>query len=102
MEQDNNQGQSRFLIAAVLSMLVLFAWSYFFTSPAPEGNTNANTAAPEQAAAPTPAEADPQQQQAAEQPAETQDNVPQRQIVIRSPLYEVTLEDRKSTRLNSS
>ena len=94
MEQDNNQGQSRFLIAAVLSMIVLFAWSYFFTSPAPEGNTNANTAAPEQTAAPTPAVPDPQQQQAAEQPAETQDIVPQRQIVIRSPLYEVTLDSK--------
>src|SRR5690606_24116369 len=92
MEQDNKQGQSRFLIAAVLSMVVLFAWSYFFTPRAPEGDANTNTATAEQAAAPAPSEtpAPP-----AEQPAaEVQDNVPQREVVIRSPLYEVKLNSK--------
>ena len=90
MEQDK-QGQSRFLIAAVLSMVVLFAWSYFFTPRAPEGNANANTAAAEQAAAPAPAETPAAP---TEQPSEVQDNVPQREIVIRSPLYEVKLNSK--------
>ena len=91
MEQDK-QGQSRFLIAAVLSMVVLFAWSYFFTPRAPEGDANANTATAEQAAAPAPAETPAAP---AEQPAaEVQDNVPQREVVIRSPLYEVRLNSK--------
>ncbi|HSI89333.1 MAG TPA: membrane protein insertase YidC [Pyrinomonadaceae bacterium] len=90
MEQDK-QGQSRFLIAAVLSMVVLFAWSYFFTPRAPEGNANANTATAEQAAAPAPAETPAAP---TEQPSEVQDNVPQREIVIRSPLYEVKLNSK--------
>ena len=41
----NNQNQSRFLIAAVLSMVVLFGWSYFFAPKKPAVTENANVAA---------------------------------------------------------
>lgn len=76
-------------------MVVLFAWSYFYspTKPADDSNTAANTVAnntqpaPTQAT-PTPAAAqDPQQQPAV-------DSVPNRQIKIKAPLYEVTLDSK--------
>jgi YidC/Oxa1 family membrane protein insertase len=98
MDNSNNQGnQSRFLIAAVLSMLVLLGWSYFYTPrkpPADESNSNTaantNTApAPtaQQTAAPSP---QPAQQLA----VSTSDVVPNRTITIRTPLYEVKLDSR--------
>jgi YidC/Oxa1 family membrane protein insertase len=96
MDNSNNQSsQSRFLIAAVLSMVVLLGWSYFYTPkrPATE-DTNANTAANTN---PTP----PAQQQPvapaapAQQPvALTADTTPNRTITIRSTLYEVKLDSR--------
>ncbi|MGH9945938.1 MAG: membrane protein insertase YidC [Pyrinomonadaceae bacterium] len=79
------------MIAAVLSMVVLFGWSYFFapTKPIENANTaaNANAApAPAQtiAATPTPAPT----------PLATgnTDDTPSRSITITSPLYEVTLD----------
>ena len=97
MDNSNNQSQSRFLIAAVLSMVVLFGWSYFFApTPPPADNTNsaanANTAAapsPEQTAVPTP-QAQPQPDQA----AALADTTPQRVITVKSPLYEVQLDSK--------
>lgn len=97
MDNSNNQNQYRFLIAAVLSMLVLFTWSYFFTPTQPVDNTNtavvSNTGQPaaeqDQAAAQpaaTPAEQAPE--------AAVPDNIPNRQITIRSPLYEVTIDSK--------
>jgi YidC/Oxa1 family membrane protein insertase len=95
VEQQNNQNQSRFLIAAVLSMVVLFGWSYFFAPtppPADQANTAADTnsspTAPETAAA-APQPAAPDQTQAAVPAPEAN---PARTITIRSPLYEVTLD----------
>ncbi len=100
-QQNNSSNQSRFLIAAVLSMAVLFGWQYFFApQPDPNANTNANTAATANtatnsntetatAATQTPAPAaDP----AAAQPAP--DANPARTITIKSPLYEVTLDSK--------
>ena len=97
MDNQNNQGQIRFLIAAVASMIVLFGWSYFYSPTAPptnnaniaaEANTNtANTGSPLQ----TPAVA--QQQPVQPAPAAT-DSVPNRTVTIKSPLYEVTLDSR--------
>lgn len=93
MEDNNNQGnQSRFLLAAILSMAVLFIWSYFYApKPVPPDNTNtaANTAAtqtaPTEAPSPTPpvetAEVEP-------------DTLPARNITISSPLYEVTFDSK--------
>lgn len=96
MDNSNNQNQSRFLIAAVASMVVLFAWSYFFapTPPANNSNTAANTS--EQAnSAPAPAPtAAPAEQAAVPETVPAADNVPNRTITIKSPLYEVKLDSK--------
>lgn len=101
MEQ-NNQGQSRFLIAAVASMVVLFAWSYFYSPSKPAANnsntevaantnTNTNTATPQAA----PSQAVPQPQAVPAQPAEVvPDANPNRTVTIKSPLYEVKIDSK--------
>src|SRR4051812_15137553 len=98
MDNSNNQSsQSRFLIAAVLSMVVLLGWSYFYTPKRPatedaNANTAANTnptAAPAQQQPVAPAA--PVQQQPV---ASTPDTIPNRTITIKSPLYEVKLDSR--------
>jgi YidC/Oxa1 family membrane protein insertase len=92
--EQNNQGQARFLIAAVASMVVLFAWSYFYapTPPATNANTvvaaNANPAQPAPAATPQP-----QQPVQPETPPVAESN-PSRTVKIKSPLYEVTLDSK--------
>lgn len=82
-------------MAAVLSMIVLFGWSYFFAPKPPAEDPNAaantNTAAP---AATQPGVSEQPQQPAAEQAAATPDTTPNRQITIKSPLYEVTLDSK--------
>jgi YidC/Oxa1 family membrane protein insertase len=93
--QGNPSNQSRFMIAAVLSMAVLFGWSYFFApkKPASDANTNANVAAANTA---TPAPA-PTAQPAPQQPetaATAPDTMPARTITIKSPLYEVRLDSK--------
>lgn len=97
MENSNNQGgQARFLIAAALSMLVLFAWSYYFAPKKPVENTNqATNTATATVPANTPA-AQPSAATAGTEPqtAPPPDNVPSRKIVIKSPLYEVTFDSR--------
>ncbi len=94
MEVQNNQNQSRFIIAAVLSLVVLLAWSYFYapTKPPVNSNTaevaNANTA-------PQPARYHRAAQQQAQPPvAAAPDTTPNRTITIKSPLYEVTLDSK--------
>ena len=99
MENSNNTGnQSRFLIAAVLSMIVLFGWSYFYVPKKPAADdANSNTAAVNSS---TPSNA--QQQStvaqvpaAPQQPAtSTPDTTPNRTITIKAPLYEVKLDSR--------
>lgn len=98
MENSNNQSsQSRFLIAAVLSMVVLFGWSYFFTPRKPANDnsniaTNANSQqAPVAQTTPAPATQQPQPETAV---VVTPDTTPNRTITIRSPLYEVKLDSR--------
>ena len=96
MENSNNQSsQSRFLIAAVLSMAVLFGWQYFYAPTKPVENvntaTNANTTQPAPLQ-PTPATQAPQAQP--ETVAITPDTTPNRSITIKSPLYEVTLDSK--------
>ena len=95
---NNSSNQSRFLIAAVLSMAILFGWQYFFAPKPPVDNANSNTAAntasntntasasptPTVAAAPTPETV----------AATTPDTTPNRTITIKSPLYEVKLDSK--------
>ncbi len=94
MENSNNpSNQSRFLIAAVLSMAILFGWSYFF-APKPPTNSNSNTAANTNTAEATPA---PTAQPTQSQPvtaASTPDTTPNRTITIKSPLFEVKLDSK--------
>ncbi len=87
-------------MAALLSMAVLFGWSYFFSPKPAEDNANANVAANTNAAntniaqtQPTPTPAT--QPTPAETPAEVVENeAPARQITIKTPLYEVTLNSK--------
>lgn len=98
MENSNNSGnQSRFLIAAVLSMAVLFGWSYFLApKPKPADNsntaaqTNTNVAVASPQTTPVPQLQQPQPQSVATTP----DNTPNRTLTIKSPLYEVTLDSK--------
>jgi YidC/Oxa1 family membrane protein insertase len=93
-ESSNKENQSRFMMAIVLSMLVLFAWTYFFSPtkpPTDDGNVNANANANSATAEvqPTP------QTKATTQPAATSpDTTPNRVVTVKSPLYEVTLDSR--------
>ena len=73
-------------------MLVLFGWSYFFTPtkpPTDNANTAANTNTAPVVAQATPAPSAPQPN--APQ-ATAADIIPNRQITIKSPLYEVKLD----------
>ncbi len=94
--EGNSTNQSRFLIAAVLSMAILFGWSYFFAPAKPSGDANANVAANANSAQPaTPqpaATAQPQPETATA--ATTPDTTPNRTITIKSPLYEVKLDSK--------
>jgi len=96
MENSGNQSQSRFLIAAVLSMVVLFGWSYFFAPkpPAGDANANTNTTANANTAATTPTPAQIAQTPVATPAAATPDTTPNRKITIKSPLFEVTLDSK--------
>ncbi|MBK9214546.1 MAG: membrane protein insertase YidC [Chloracidobacterium sp.] len=97
MENNSNPGnQSRFLIAAVLSMVILFGWSYFFAPKTPPANSNSNTTANNAAnsnSAPAPA-AQPTTAPQPESAGVTPDTIPNRTITIKSPLYEVTLDSK--------
>jgi YidC/Oxa1 family membrane protein insertase len=102
MEQqsNNSSNQSRFLIAMVLSMIVLFGWSYIFapkTPPTDNANTASQPAANNQAPAATPqpaAVSQPTPQAVPPVAPAAEDNTPARQITIKSPLYEVTLDSK--------
>lgn len=98
MDNSNNQNQFRFLTAAVLSMIVLFGWAYFYAPPPPPAG-NTNTAANNARAEPQPATPQPTQQTAQASPSPGQvpaqpDTTPNRKVTIKSPLYEVTLDSR--------
>ncbi len=79
----------------VLAMAVLFGWQYFFAPKPPPVDPNAaantNTAQPA-AAQPTPAA--PIAQAQPETAATTPDATPNKQITIKTPLYEVTLDSK--------
>ncbi|MGD9588718.1 MAG: membrane protein insertase YidC [Pyrinomonadaceae bacterium] len=93
VDQQDKQGQSRFLIAALLSMVVLFAWSYFFAPTKPPENSNtAATAA--NTAETLPAQAPAQPAPVPQAPASAPDNIPARTVRIKSPLYDVTLDSK--------
>src|ERR1044071_1791863 len=99
MDNSNNNptSQSRFIIAAALSMLVLLGWTYFYSpkSPPANSNTNANTAT-QQPAQPQPTAAAPVATPQPAQPiASTPDTTPARSITIKTALYEVTRSEER-------
>jgi YidC/Oxa1 family membrane protein insertase len=98
MENSNNNNQFRFITAAVLSMLVLLGWTYFFSPKPPATNSNTAEVASDQQPAATPPPV--AQQTPAPAPAPTgqvvaqPDSIPNRTVTIKSPLYEVTLDSK--------
>jgi YidC/Oxa1 family membrane protein insertase len=101
--------QKRFLLAIVISGLILFGWSYLFPpSKAPQQNTNANNSAtqPSPAAsadasqannpAATPATSTQDQNAQANNanPTAPQETTAPRTITVKSPYYEVQLDNR--------
>jgi YidC/Oxa1 family membrane protein insertase len=91
MDNSKQQNQTRFLLAALLSMAVLFGWSYFFAPQKPQTD-NANTAQVVNTTNTPAPETQPTQQ--AQTVQTTPDTTPNRQITIKSPLYEVTLDSK--------
>ena len=93
MDNSNNQNHFRFVIAGVLSLVVLYGWSYFFAPVPPPSNSNTNVAAEQTSTAAAPA---PQQapQPVTPQPAQQPDSTPARSITVRSSLYEVQLDSK--------
>ena len=76
----------------MLSMAVLFGWSYFFTPEKP-ATDNTNTAANTATATPTPVN-QPVQSAQTQQIAAVPDNNPQKTVTISSPLYKVELDSK--------
>ncbi|MEP6704989.1 MAG: membrane protein insertase YidC, partial [Acidobacteriota bacterium] len=93
MDNSNNQSQYRFMIAAVLSLIVLFGWGYFFNPSKPAGNSNTAQVANSNSAA-TPSPAATVQPQAPVTASTSPDLTPNRTITIKTSLYEVTLDSR--------
>ncbi len=91
MDNSKQNNQTRFLFAALLSMGVLFLWSYLFAPQKPQTD-NANTAQVINTTNTPAPEVQPTQQPQTAQ--STPDNTPNRQITIKSPLYEVTLDSK--------
>ena len=91
---DNKQStQLRFMLAAVLSLLVLFGWSYFFAPKKPSTDANANIA--QATVTPTPAPVNQAAQPAQNQAVDTvSDNTPNKVLTIKSPLYEVKFDSK--------
>ena len=103
MQNQTNKGsQSNFLIAAVLSLIVLTGWMYFFApqKPADESanaNTNTNVSQDSNSNAeskPAP-EVAKEEEKPDEEEAETPaDDVPNKTITITTPLYKATFDSK--------
>src|SRR5215210_9241759 len=91
--------QKRLLLAFVLSAVILFGWTYLFPPPANE-QQNANTSQQAVNGSPTPAPsqqpAQPEAQPALTAPA-APDTVPQRTVIVSTPLYKVMFDSHGAT-----
>ncbi len=90
MADSKQNTQFRFLIAAVLSMAVLFGWQYFFAPKKPVTD-NSNTAQAVVSATPTP-EVKQTPQPQTEIADSTPDTTPNKEITIKTPLYQVKFD----------
>ena len=89
---DNKQStQFRFLLAATLSMLVLFGWSYFFPAKKPVEQANTNTAQVSNTAAP---ETQPTQNVQTPPVIASTDDAPNKTVTIKTPLYQVKIDSK--------
>jgi YidC/Oxa1 family membrane protein insertase len=94
MSENNKQStQSRFFIAAALSIGVLLLWTYFFPPPKKvDNNTNTNANVAVANTQPTPeTQPTPVAQQTVQQ---TPDNTPNKAVSIKSPLYQVKFDSK--------
>ena len=94
MSDSKQSTQSRFMLAAVLSMAVLLFWSYFFAPQKPVDNTNTAQNANVAVATPTAAPETLQAVQPAQAVSDVPDNVPNKTLTIKTPLYQATLDSR--------
>ncbi|CAN5472078.1 membrane protein insertase YidC [soil metagenome] len=91
---DNKQNtQFRFILAATLSMAVLFGWQYFFTPKKPLTD-NANTAQTAATITPVPVTQPLQPQNQPPTVETTPDIAPNKEITIKTPLYQVKLDSK--------
>lgn len=97
-DQNKQKSQSNFLLAAVLSMVVLTGWMYFFApekTPDDQANANVNTSQSNTNADTKPApEVEPKEEKIAEESNPVTDEVPNKLIKIKTPLYEATLDSK--------
>lgn len=96
MENSTNPGnQSRFLIAAVLSMVILFGWQFLFAPKTPPANSNSNTVAGTNTApAATPTAVPQPVSSPVQAAAPSVPEAPRRELTVRTPLYEVKLDSK--------
>ncbi len=88
--ENQQSNQSRFITAAVLSLAVLLGWSYFFAPKKPQGD-NANTIQTANTTAPVAPNVPPPTPPVT---IAATDNTPNRQITVKSALYEVKLDSK--------
>jgi YidC/Oxa1 family membrane protein insertase len=95
MSDNKQQSQSRFLLAALLSMTVFFGWSYFFVPKKPiQDNANtAQTADSNAVTTPAPEIAQNPANQT-QLVASTPDETVNKTITIKTPLYQVKLDSK--------
>jgi YidC/Oxa1 family membrane protein insertase len=89
--------QKRLLLAIVLSAVILFGWTYLFPPTNPQQNANSNQIASDATPTPAPTAAQPtqaEQQQQSAPVAASPDTVPQRTVIVSTPLYKVELDSR--------
>jgi YidC/Oxa1 family membrane protein insertase len=95
MDNSNNQSQFRFMIAAVLSLIVLFGWGYLFNPTKPVDNSNTAQVSNTNSAPATPSPAATVAPQVPATASTTSpDLTPNRSVTIKTSLYEVTLDSK--------
>lgn len=99
-DQNKQQSQSRFFLAAVLSMLVLTGWMYFFAPEKTEqelANTNTSQQVNANAETKPAPEVGKQESQSTESKEEFEaatDENPNKTVEIKTPLYQVKLDSK--------
>ena len=86
--------QKRLLLAFALSAAILFGWSYFISRNAPRPENSNTPSATENNSTPTPAIAGKPTATRQNLVAAFNDNVPQRTVTVKTPLYEAKFDSR--------